>query len=252
MKLVGVLACCLLVITLVGTESKSGLKARTQSPANEDAASRRAGAEGLTRDATAYFKAGRYQDALRTFQAARDVALSHKLPCTAARALGNIGAAQFALHQYRPALKTFLEARRQADAAGDHSAAAIFNVNTASLYSELGELDAAAEWIQSTMMQQLDARDVHSRPRILIQLATLRARQDRMDEARSLFRKGIQAADDAGDLALYANGWNRLGEEYLKRGELSLAEPPLLEVGPNHAMRCHIPVEDLRWMQRKD
>ena len=50
-----------------------------------------------------------------------------------------------------------------------------------------------------------------------------------MPEARQLFNQGIEAADRAGDLSLYANGWNRLGEEYLKRGELARAEAPLLE-----------------------
>src|ERR1035441_6001435 len=98
----------------------------------------------------------------------------------------------------------------------------------ASLYTELGELDTAAEWIQGTIkrVSSMDRKDL---PHILIQLATLRARQDRMPEARQLFSQGIEAADRAGDLDLYANGWNRLGEEYLKRGELALAEPPLLE-----------------------
>ena len=43
-----------------------------------------------------------------------------------------------------------------------------------------------------------------------------------MPEARRLFNQGIEAADRAADLSLYANGWNRLGEEYLKRGELAL------------------------------
>src|SRR5260370_41609509 len=50
-----------------------------------------------------------------------------------------------------------------------------------------------------------------------------------MPEARQLFNEGIEAADRAGDLNLYAIGWNRLGEEYLKRGELARAEAPLLE-----------------------
>ena len=35
-------------------------------------------------------------------------------------------------------------------------------------------------------------------------------------------------------------------------GVCEVTEPPLLEVAPGHAMRCHIPIEDLRWMQRKD
>src|ERR1019366_3079581 len=130
---------------------------------------------------------------------------------------------------YRPALQSLLEAHRQAEAANDLSAAASFNVNIASLYSELGELDAAAEWIQGTI-RRLNAKDRRRNlPQILIQLATLRARQDRMPEARQLFNQGIAAADRAGDLNLYAMGWNRLGEEYLKRGELAWAEAPLLE-----------------------
>ena len=146
----------------------------------------------------------------------------------AARALGNIGACRFALHRYRPALDSFLEAHHEAEAVNDRSGAAGLEVNIASLYTELGELDAAAEWIQDTI-KRLNAADRCNLPKILIQLASLRARQDRMPEARQLFNDGIEAADRAGDLGLYAIGWNRLGEEYLKRGELDEAEGPLLE-----------------------
>jgi peptide/nickel transport system ATP-binding protein len=35
-------------------------------------------------------------------------------------------------------------------------------------------------------------------------------------------------------------------------GVCEVTEPPLLEVAPGHSMRCHIPIEDLRWMQRKE
>jgi tetratricopeptide (TPR) repeat protein len=181
------------------------------------------------REAGGLFQAGHYHAAIRQFEAARALAREARVPRLAARALGNIGGCQFALHQYRPALQSFLEAHRQAEAVSDHSAAAIFDVNIASLYTEMGELDAAAEWIQSTI-KRLNAKDRRSfLPQILLQLATLRARQDRMPEARQLFNEGIEGADRAADLNLYAIGWNRLGEEYLKRGELVRAEAPLLE-----------------------
>ena len=150
------------------------------------------------------------------------------MPRQAARALGDAGACQFALHQYRPALQSLLEAHRQAEAANDQSAAATWDFNIASLYSELGELDAASEWLRGTI-QRLTGADQTNIPQILIQLGTLRARQDRMPEARQLFSQGIEAADRAGDLSLCANGWNRLGDEYLKRGDLARAEAPLLE-----------------------
>ncbi|MCX6632475.1 MAG: CHAT domain-containing protein [Candidatus Solibacter sp.] len=180
------------------------------------------------REGSGLFQAGRYHEALQRFYAARAVAVEARMQSQVARALGNIGGCQFALHQYRPALQSYLEAHRHAEAANDRSAAAILDVNIASLYSELGELDAASEWIQGTI-RRLNAEDRKFLPKILIQLATLRARQDRMAEARQLFNEGIEAADRAGDLTLYAIGWNRLGEEYLKRGELALAEAALLE-----------------------
>jgi tetratricopeptide (TPR) repeat protein len=189
---------------------------------------RPAPSDALSREASGRFQAGRYQEALLRFEAARAVAVQARMPREAARALGNIGACQLALHRYRPALQSFLEAHRQAVAAHDSSAAAVLDFNIASLYSELGELDAAAEWIQGTI-RRLTGTDRTNLPQILIQLATLRARQDRMPEARRLFNQGIEAADRAGDLNLYAIGWNRLGEEYLKRGELARAERPLLE-----------------------
>lgn len=224
-----VLACCLLVFPLVGTAPSPGPRARTQSLASSDEASvRGAPSDALLRPAIALYQAGRYHEALPGFEAARASAVEAKLPRLAARALTNIGGCQFALHQYGQALHSFLEAHRQAEAANDRSTAAVLDANIASLYSELGELDAAAEWIQGTI-NRLDAKDRKHLPKILIQLGTLRARQDRMAEARQLFHEGIEAADRADDLSLYANGWNRLGEEYLKRGELALAEAPLLE-----------------------
>jgi tetratricopeptide (TPR) repeat protein len=229
LRTANILACCLLVFPLVGTVPRPGPKARTQSLATSGEASvRRAPSDALSREGAGLFQAGRYAEALQRFEATRAVAVEAQMPREAAHALGNIGACQLALHKYRPALQSFLEAHRQAEAINDRSAAAIFDVNIASLYSELGELDAASEWMQGTI-RRLNGKERRHLPKILIQLATLRARQDRMPEARQLFDQGIEAADRAGDLSLYANGWNRLGEEYLKRGELALAEAPLLE-----------------------
>ena len=66
-------------------------------------------------------------------------------------------------------------------------------------------------------------------PRILMQLAIVRARQERLPESFALFRRAAYEADQAGDTALCAIGWNRLGEELLKRHRLADAEPYLLE-----------------------
>jgi CHAT domain-containing protein/tetratricopeptide (TPR) repeat protein len=177
----------------------------------------------------AAFGAGQYGDAANRFESLRQAALAVGEDDLAARATGNLGGCQFVLYQYQPALRSFLEAQRLADRAGDSSYTAVLDVNIASLYSEMGELEAAAQWIEGALERMAgDDRRAHL-PQLLIQLATLRARQDRMPEAIKLFRQGTDAADRAGDLELYAMGWNRLGEEFLKRGDLSQAEAALLE-----------------------
>lgn len=123
-----------------------------------------------------------------------------------------------------------MEARRLARSAGDASAIAAFDTNIASLYTENGDLESAAKWIEGARERLSYAEDRRQHlPRLLIQLATIRARQQRVSEALSLFRQGIELADRAGDMNLYALGWNRWGEELLKTGNLAAAEPALLE-----------------------
>jgi CHAT domain-containing protein len=181
------------------------------------------------RQAASIYGPGRYGDAANHFESLRRAALAVRDDYIAARATGNLGGCQFALHQYQPALRSFLEAHRLARQAGDASYTAVLDVNIASLYAEMGELEAAAQWIEGALGRMSgDDRREHL-PQLLIQLATVRARQDRMPEASELFRRGTDAADRAGDLELYAIGWDRLGEEFLKRGDLAQAEAPLLE-----------------------
>ena len=116
-----------------------------------------------------------------------------------------------------------------ADAAGDASTAGAAEANISSVYEQMGELDAAAEYAQRGAAR-LSGRDrARHLPKVLIHLASLRARQGRMEEATALFARGIDGADAAGDLDTYALGWDRLGEERFKRGELAPAEQAMLE-----------------------
>jgi CHAT domain-containing protein/tetratricopeptide (TPR) repeat protein len=181
------------------------------------------------REGAEIFRTGRYSEAANRFDSLRQAALAMGEDDLAARATGNLGGCRFALHQYQSALDSFVEAHRLADQAGDASYAAILDADIASLYSEMGELEAAAEWIKGAL-ERVSGQDRSDHlPKLLIELATLRARQDRMQEASDLFRQGTDAADRAGDIELYAIGWNRVGEEFLKRGDLPRAEAALLE-----------------------
>jgi CHAT domain-containing protein/tetratricopeptide (TPR) repeat protein len=230
LKTAKVLACCLLVFPLVGTVRRSVPKtrAKTLTLTKQDSARRLPLQAGLRAGAD-LFAAGRYTEAQSRFQSTLTASLSLKQYDLAARATGNIGGCRFALHQYQPALESFLEARRLAETAGDASAAAALEANIASLYAEMGDLESAGRWMEGTV-ERLSG---HDRPehlsQLLIQMATLRARQGRRREAFEFFRQGIDGADRAGDLQLYALGWNRLGEELLKSGNLAAAESALLE-----------------------
>ncbi len=230
LRLTKVLACCLLAFSLVGTARRPvphpGVKPLSVTKARS---ARRAPLLARLCEGAEIFSAGRYSEAANRFDSLRQAALAMGEDDLAARAIGNLGGCRFALHQYRPALDSFLEAHRLAERAGDASYTAVLDVNIASLYSEMGELEAAAQRIEGAL-ERVSGKDRRDHwPKLLIELATLRARQDRMPEASELFRQGTDAADRAGDLELYALGWNRVGEEFLKRGDLPRAEAALLE-----------------------
>ena len=233
MKTAGVLACCLLVFPLVGTVSKHVARPTAGQRASTGAHSaQRATWEALLGEGGKLFQQGRYGEAAERCESARQPAAAAGEWAVAARATRGLGACQYALHQYRPALRSFLEAHRLAEAAADRSCAALVDVNLASLYSLMGELDAAVEWTaRSVERMSGDDRRRHL-PEVQIQMAALRARQERLPEALELFRQGIEGAGQAGDRAVYAVGWNRMGEELLRTQNsenLPLAERALLE-----------------------
>jgi CHAT domain-containing protein len=141
----------------------------------------------------------------------------------------NLAGCRFALHEYREAVDAFEEARRLAAAAGDAGTAGAIDANLSSVYEQMGELGAAIEYARRGA-ERLSGRDrVKHLPKVLIHLASLRARQGRMEDAAPLFMEGIAGADRAGDLDTYAIGWDRLGEERFKAGDLDGAERAMLE-----------------------
>jgi len=227
LRLAKILVCCVLALPLVGTAPDSVSRDRaadTPSSTPEKDAIRE-----VLSDGAGLFRAGRYGEAQQRFEAARRGALRAKLADWAARAQANVGGCQFALHQYQAALRSFLDARRAAQSADDASLSAGLDGNIASLYSEMGELEPAAEWMKNTLESLNDQDRREQLPKILIQMAIVRARQDRLEEALALYRRAIGAADREGGLELSAIAWNRIGEELLKKNRLADAEPFLLE-----------------------
>ena len=192
-------------------------------------AARRSSLSASLKESEKFFRAGDFdQTAVLAGQGYHD-ALEAGERRLAVRFLSNLGGCRFAEHRYQEALQTYLDARSLADAAGDRQIAGVLDFNISSLYFQLGQLDAAADSAERAMARISGEYRAQHLPQLLIHLATVRALQERMPEARKLFQEGIAAADRANDPEMYAMGWNDLGEEYLKRKDLRPAELALLE-----------------------
>ena len=170
-----------------------------------------------------YVRAAETFDRLaRTAQSAHDYSI-------AARAGGNAGACRFALHQYQPALASFLRARRVLESLGDANNLAVTDANIASLYDQMGDPDAGIRWLDASIRRLSGASGPLHLAGMLIQLGGLRAQCGQMPEAVSSYREGIEAAAAADNWKLYANGCNSLGEAHFLCRDYASAEPALLE-----------------------
>lgn len=224
------LVCLLLLNAPIGTVRHSVPLPRTQSRAIAGGLSaRRASLAKRLTETKNLFQAGNFQEAAVLARQGALEARSAGERQIAVRFLNNLGGSYFALHQYREALTVYLDARGMAESSGDFREAGKLDFNISSLYFQLGQMDAAIESGGRAMSRLSGEKDGVHLPKLLIHMATLRARQNRMPESLALFRRGIEASDRAGDLQMYTLGWSDLGEEYLQRGQFRQAEYALLE-----------------------
>jgi CHAT domain-containing protein len=225
LKPVPIAAICLLAIPLTGPGERVLSKSPSALPGSQSRSSLRDRLAITLR----LSHAERYEEAQKQSQELIDAALRAGDARTAAGATGNLGAIRFALHQYRGALESLLEARRMAVAISDSSYSAAIDANLCSLYMEMGDLEEAGRRMQGTL-ERLSGNDrIEHLAQTQVLLAILRGRQDRMPEALQLFHEGIEGAESQGNWKLAAFAWNRVGEEYLRQGDLGRAESPLLE-----------------------
>lgn len=152
MKKASLLACCLFLFPLIGTPPYVPKSRLTSLTRPEDRMEPSPNLRSRLRDSGALYAAGRYHDAATTFGTLAADALSAHDFDIAARATGNLGGCFFAPHQYQAALNAFLRARQLAESIGDRSETPVLDANISSLYSEMGEFDASAKWLEDTTL----------------------------------------------------------------------------------------------------
>jgi tetratricopeptide (TPR) repeat protein len=219
----------LLIIPLAGALVYFVPPARTKSLALANASGVRTALLARLKRAPAEFKTGNFRQAAANAQAGyQDALRAHELQI-ATRFLNNLGGCHLALHQYREALQTYLEARRLTGITGDDTLRGKLNFNISTLYSQLNQNDMALLWLDRAVARLPAPERARQLPRLLIQKAAIEADQDHFPAAISLYKQGIAAADRAADLEMYASGWNDLGFEFLEHHDLRHAEQALLE-----------------------
>ncbi len=176
------------------------------------------------------FAAGLYAEAGVAFERAARDAQSLKQFDQMARYLGNLGTCRFLMQQHKEALAAYLEARKTSEALGDRANVSVLSSNLSSLYADMGQLEEAVHEGDAalTALSGVPGRARYE-ARFLIQVAELRARQGRGQEALTLFERGIAAGRATADFAITAIGLDRLGQLRLKRGEFSAAESAMLQ-----------------------
>jgi tetratricopeptide (TPR) repeat protein len=213
------------ILPLVGAVGCSVPSARPRSLApSQQGSAIRSDLSLLFKASQDIFRAGQFELAAVSFQKGYENAKAARENYLALRFVANLGSCRLAQQHSQEALRIFLEALELAHTSGQTGMAGVLETNVSSLYTGLGERDTAVRYAERALAHLRGKERAAYLPKLLIHMGTLRADQDRMPEAAALFRRGIDAADAAGDLDAYAVGWSRLGEAYLERRDLASAE----------------------------
>ena len=225
MKKLGLSACLLLLILADGRPSKleSASKARPEDTPFQVYLTK------MVHEGRILREKGEYAEAADLFQRGYREARLHKDRHSEAVFLSGIANCHFFQRHYREALQGYLAAKQVLSPSKEQSSLFPINVSLSSLYSQLGEYDAGVDAAKQALAEVPVREKNADRAMILIILATLYAQQGKVEDSRELFRQGILEADQFGSSELRSNGRDRLGCDFLLKGQLAQAEDLLLD-----------------------
>jgi CHAT domain-containing protein len=230
MRKIGAFVVLLLLILAEDGLYKHKPNSKAQVINSEDTSSR-AALVRLLDQGTALRERSEYVQAASLFEHGYREAKLRKDARSEAGFLMGIANCHFIEHRYQEALREYLAARVVLSSLAKPNSLVAVEGNLSSLYSQLGEYDAAIDAAKRGLAEipPTNRRAHRHRAKLLIILATLYAHRGDAEAARELFRQGIEEADQFGDTELGSNAWDRLGWEFLLAGHLPQAEDALLE-----------------------
>jgi len=139
------------------------------------------------------------------------------------------GSAQFSLFRYADALRSYLEAKRLAQEAGEWRLTASVCSNLSSLYLQQNDLNAARLAARAAVEALAREPGHPSGALIRMQAAAVEAKSGGIEEAGRLFAEAAREAERATQPELEALAWDQWGYELLQAGKIEAAETALLE-----------------------
>jgi CHAT domain-containing protein/tetratricopeptide (TPR) repeat protein len=174
------------------------------------------------------YPAGHYAEAHEEFLRVAQKAEQLGLTAQAIGALNNAGVSSIARLRFRDALGELLRSHDIAERSGKHEIAAQASNNIASLYSQMGNFDAALR-IATEAASEKPAPTPSTAARLDAQRAIALSNLHRLDEARALFASAISTLDDLGLWDPEVRTRGMYGRQLVEAGDLDTAEQVLVE-----------------------
>ncbi|MGD0000419.1 MAG: CHAT domain-containing protein [Bryobacteraceae bacterium] len=168
-----------------------------------------------------------YRQAIRAFAAGAEAAKSAGNPGREQRFLNALAGSYLVLHEYRRALDVYEEARAVARRCGNAEAEAVVGLNLVSLYSLLGDVDAAAQELHEAQ-RALPAKSQYW-AHYYARESQLALRMRDGEVVQRAAERGMDVADAQGNAEVRAALAEDLGLLWMERREFGRSEEALLE-----------------------
>jgi CHAT domain-containing protein len=210
--------CLILILWTAGSRSRS---VPTRSPDASYWTDR--SSKFIKDEALSFRRAGDFRSAEAVYHRGYEEAVRRRDSTSAVKFLESAGGCQLADFRYRDALATFMQARELAIQSGDHGDLAGISLNLSSVYTQIWDYSSALRVAEEGLHQILGLSTDYALPYLLLQVGRLHSVLGDEDPIPYLVR-GVEAARVYGDTPQEALGWDRLGEEYLKKRQWNAAE----------------------------
>ena len=175
------------------------------------------------------FRRGDMAGAAAAYARGAQLALCRGERRQAARLLSNESGARLAAGQYRQAIRCGLEARSLAAGEGDTLALAAVYTNLASIHAQMGDADAAAQWVAKAIRLIGNGDPFGTRGQVFTLYADQLASLGRLSEALPFYEDALRSAQMRGDQRVLAQLWDHYGLALLNARKLEGADAALTE-----------------------